>query len=132
MGPKAMFCELVQLQIRRERNVRNAAVQLPNPVSADWPDAIAGVPGSYFHPEWFPIPKSHQRETVCRLHHSTRLFAHCIDRPIQNPTDTFVLHSQMKSAGAYKHQYAEHGVGDDEFAEAFARVEDVLATYRAL
>jgi len=25
-----------------------------------------------------------------------------------------------------------HGVGDEEFEQAFARVEDVLATYRAL
>jgi tubulin delta len=39
---------------------------------------------------------------------------------------------QMKAAGAYTHQYAEHGVGDFEFEEAFARVEDVLAAYRAL
>ena len=39
---------------------------------------------------------------------------------------------QMRAAGAYAHQYAEHGVGDEEFEQAFARVEDVLATYRAL
>lgn len=39
---------------------------------------------------------------------------------------------QMRAARAYAHQYAEHGVGDEEFEQAFARVEDVLATYRAL
>ena len=39
---------------------------------------------------------------------------------------------QMRAAGAYTHQYAEHGVGDAEFEQAFGRVEDVLATYRAL
>ena len=39
---------------------------------------------------------------------------------------------QMRAAGAYAHQYAEHGVGDAEFEQAFGRVEDVLATYRAL
>ena len=39
---------------------------------------------------------------------------------------------RMKASGAYAHQYAEHGVGDEEFERAFARVEDVLATYRAL
>jgi tubulin delta len=39
---------------------------------------------------------------------------------------------QMKDAGAYLHQYAEHGVGLGEFEEAFARVEDVLAAYRTL
>ena len=39
---------------------------------------------------------------------------------------------QMRAAGAYAHQYAEHGVGDAEFEQAFGRVVDVLATYRAL
>ena len=39
---------------------------------------------------------------------------------------------QMHAAGAYAHQYAEHGVGPGEFEEAFARVEDVLAAYRAI
>lgn len=39
---------------------------------------------------------------------------------------------QMRAAGAYAHQYAEHGVGEAEFEQAFGRVEDVLATYRAL
>ena len=39
---------------------------------------------------------------------------------------------QMKDAGAYLHQYAEHCVGLGEFEEAFARVEDVLAAYRTL
>ena len=36
------------------------------------------------------------------------------------------------TAGAYAHQYAEHGVGAGEFEEAFSRVEDVLAAYRSL
>ena len=39
---------------------------------------------------------------------------------------------QMHAAGAYTHQYGEHGVGPGEFEEAFARVEDVLAAYRAI
>ena len=39
---------------------------------------------------------------------------------------------QMRDAGAYLHQYAEHGVGVDGFEEAFGRVEDVLAAYRTL
>ena len=38
----------------------------------------------------------------------------------------------MKHAGAYLHQYAEHGVGEGEFDEAFGRMEDVLAAYRAM
>jgi hypothetical protein len=29
----------------------------------------------------------------------------------------------MHAAGAYAHQYAEHGVGAGEFEEAFSRVE---------
>ena len=39
---------------------------------------------------------------------------------------------QMRDAGAYLHQYAEHGVGVDGFEEAFGRCEDVLAAYRTL
>ena len=39
---------------------------------------------------------------------------------------------QMYDAGAYVHQYEEHGVGRGHFEEAFARVEDVLAAYRAI
>lgn len=39
---------------------------------------------------------------------------------------------QMHAAGAYAHQYAEHGVGAGEFEEAFGRVEDVLAAYRTM
>jgi len=39
---------------------------------------------------------------------------------------------QMRDAGAYLHQYEEHGVGVDGFEEAFGRVEDVLAAYRTL
>jgi tubulin delta len=38
----------------------------------------------------------------------------------------------MYSAGAYVHHYAEHGLGRDEFEDAFSRVEDVLAAYRSL
>lgn len=38
----------------------------------------------------------------------------------------------MHAAGAYAHQYAEHGVGPLEFEEAFSRVEDVLAAYRSM
>lgn len=35
------------------------------------------------------------------------------------------------AARAYVHQYAAHGLADADFEAAFARVEDVLAAYRA-
>ena len=46
--------------------------------------------------------------------------------------ESFARAYQMRDAGAYLHQYAEHGVGVDGFEEAFGRVEDVLAAYRTL
>ena len=101
-------------------------------VGSDVADAsLVGDPALF--PRWVPTPCAVQwspgrfdgKEMSCTLLSNCQTPCPPIGRMLARAY-------QMRAAGAYTHQYAEHGVGDEEFEQAFARVEDVLATYRAL
>ena len=52
-----------------------------------------------------------------------------VARPVQQ---TVAKAWKMFSARAFVHQYQQHGVGEDDFVEAFAKVEQIVANYAAL
>lgn len=82
---------------------------------------------------WAPMPLSiaqkPDRFGRCEMSASLLANSSCAVMPVQRMLGRAYT---MYSAGAYVHHYAEHGLGRDEFEDAFSRVEDVLAAYRSL
>ena len=99
---------------------------------ADVADASA-LADPRLYPHWAPQPLTVASSPVPfnRYEMSATLLSNC-QTPCPPIGRMLSRAYQMHAAGAYAHQYAEHGVGPGEFEEAFGRVEDVLATYRSL
>lgn len=91
------------------------------------------VGDALLYPSWVPKPctVNWSNQKFDKTEMSVTLLSNC-QTPCPPIGRMLSRAYQMKAAGAYTHQYAEHGVGGFEFEEAFARVEDVLAAYRAL
>lgn len=85
------------------------------------------------YPRWVPQPLTVASSSVAfsKYEMSATLLSNC-QTPCPPVGRMLTRAYQMHAARAFTHQYAEHGVGSGEFEEAFCRVEDVLAAYRAM